>query len=436
MTASAQFCPLDRYLVDDLSERVLPFFGDSDLESSDISELLTNRVNSRLDKVGADLPDTYTTRNSVSGFEAYLFSLPRFVAETLSDGSDNSHLAEGLFNVFLGGGDPLRVAPAPHQIIFIACHDADTCRIKEIQPEECAIDQAIVSVRVSGIDAPEVGTYYVGRPGKEKPNPFSPKLVENTDKLRGEWLEGARLTKAETMLVNKFIAMHIDYTGGIAALIRNDLNTWNGSEGVPRTLEESQIQWIWEGEGEKTPPILCGTWQPFDIYGRRLGSFYQMYPSFLGIYLRQRLPVLMAQEGRRMLEEYKAQVRPLVQELERIRDPKVGQLLQMLGESFPDPETMFSVEKCGEIAVQYEAFIVAHGEHYMADDQILQIITGSVYGYEKYRNQDGDEYQAANDIARQNGFGFWSEPTFRTLYEINEGDLRYHPPHCPAMQSR
>jgi hypothetical protein len=322
---------------------------------------------------------------------------------------------------------------APHSILFKTCHDGDTCKVIEMQAQDCRIGQSVVSVRVSGIDAPEVGPYYIrNSDGVDVPNPHSPKLVENTDKLRREWLGATQLSEEDLKLVNRFIGMHIDYTGRIAGLIRNDLNTWNQSGNVWRLLEESQIEWVWDGKGEKTPATLCGTWQPFDVYGRRLGSFYQVYPSYLGIYIHERLPVLMATEGREKYEAYLEKVGWLIKKLKMISNPKVQLLVQTLGEGFPDPQALFSVEQCGAMSNEYQAFVGANGEHYMTDDQVLQIITGSVYGYEKYRNQDGDVYQAANDIARSHGFGFWSEPTFRTIYEINERDPRYHPPHCPA----
>lgn len=426
------FCPLDRYTLDDLASRIGPFFPDPDIEASWVSELLGERVNSPQDKVGSDIEDSYTAGNSISGFEAYLFSRPFMTDGMPQGGSEDSSLVAGLSTIFLGGGDLLRAAPPAHYIFFKSCHDGDTCKAVEMQPEDCRMSQAVVSVRVSGIDAPEVGPYYIrNAKGIEVPNPHSPKLVGNTDKLRREWLGNAQLPDEELKLVNRFIAMHIDYTGRLAGLIRNDLNTWNGSGNVPRLIEESQISWVWDGEGEKTPVALCGTWQPFDIYGRRLGSFYQMYPSFLGIYMHERLPELMATEGREKYEEYLGKVGWLVKRLKNSQDPKVKLLVQILGGGFPDPQVVFSAEQCEAMSNEYQAFVGANGEHYLTDDQVLQIIVGSVYGYEKYRNQDGDVYQAANDLARSRGFGFWAEPTFKTLYELNEGDARFHPPHCP-----
>lgn len=428
------FCPLDRYLIDDLASQIRPLFPDPETEISDISELLDGRVNSPQDRVGGDLADSYTAQNSVSGFEAYLFARPFVVAGTLPSPSDDLSLLDGLVAMFLGGGSPLRTIPPPHAVLFKTCHDGDTCKVVEMQTEDCRISQSVVSVRVSGIDAPEVGPYYIrNSDGVYVPNPHSPKLVENTDKLRREWLGTTQLTEEETKLVNRFIGMHIDYTGRLAGLIRNDLNTWNQSGNIWRQLEESQIEWVWDGKGEKTPPTLCGTLQPFDVYGRRLGSFYQVYPSYLGIYIHERLPALMATEGRELRDSYLHKVNWIVKRLKEIPNTKVKLLLQILGEGFPDPQELFGDEQCERMLEKYQAFVGAWGEHYLTDDQVMQILTGTVYGYEKYRNQDGDAYQAANDIARERFFGLWTEPTFRTLYEINERDPRYHPPHCPAQ---
>jgi len=415
-------CALDRYLIDDLASQLKPFLPGSDVRS--IAALLRSDVNNPADKVASNLKGQFTPEDSISGFEAFTYAEALFVGGTLHDGSPSSRLAQGLFAIYLGDADPLGTTPPPHRVVMKRCHDGDTCTIVETQDAGCHLPEVWTNVRVSGIDAPELGVYY---------GPWvNQKLVENVDKLRREWLGDIRLPKETLALVNKLIATRIDYTGKLAGLIRSDLNKWNGTDGVPRILEESQIEWVWDGAGDKTPPILCGTWQPFDKYARRLGSFYQVEPSFLEMYLRARLPELMASEGKKKYQAYREKVQPLLQRLRSARQPQVQHLLRTLENNLPNPEVIFSAAACAAMATKYEEFRKAHGAHAEIDDQVLQILTGSVYGYEKYRNQDGDVYQAANDIARREGFGFWTEETFRTLYGINERDVRYHPPHCRA----
>lgn len=420
-------CPVDRYNIDDLAARLVPFVADPDTDS--IAEFLRTNVNQSNDRVPVNMRDRFTPEGSIGGFETFIYLQRRVVNGSLGDGSMSSQIALGLNSLFFGGGDPLRNPPHPHPFIpgRRPCHDADTCTITEAQNSDCQLTEVESTVRGSGYDAPEVGNY-----GDE----WSPKLNSNADLLREEWLGNAQLTKRELKLVNRLIAMHIDYTGRLAALIRNDLNRWNGTEGLPRLYEESQIEWVWEGEGDQTPPVLCGTWQPFDMYGRRLGSFYQMYPSYLDMYMQQRLPELMnSEEVVKYYEQYREKVKVVVERLREVDGKMVFALVQRLENDLPDPRVIFSAKNCNLMLNAFREFTSRRGEHYLIDDALMLIITGAVYAYDKYRNQDGDAYFEAGEIARQNGFGSWNEETFRTIYMINERDNhdRYHPPRCPAQ---
>lgn len=408
------YCPLDRYYIDDLSDQLQTYV--TDFDESDIADFLVNEVNVRnFDKVPSDL-DYFTPGNSISGFEAFVYANELLLNGNVDMQEPVSQIGTGLVDIFLGGDGYLGSPPPAHYIIYKDCHDGDTCRVWEFQDSACRFESVEVPLRVSGIDAPEISGF---------------KLTENVDKLYGEWMGNADLPEAVRKKIKKLISMQIVFTGKLATIIRNDLNTWNDSSGVPRLMEESAIHWTWQGEGDDTPPILCGTWQPFDMFGRRLGSLSQIYPSYLESYLKLRLADLMATDGTALYEEFLEKTGPLIEELRGINNKDVQVLLDILEGSLPRPKVMYSQQKCEELATVFYHLALANNEDYLRDDQLMQIITGSVYAYEKYRNQDGIVYQEANDLARLNGYGLWGEATFKTLYEINERDPRYHPPYCP-----
>jgi len=442
VSTSSPVCPLDRYFFEDLASRVEPFVPEMDGPS--IINFFQNEVNlptcgpdvpqddPRCDKVPNSYPPGFTPENSVSGFEAFSYSRDLYLNGGLASQTNQAGIANGLVAAFLGGDATFHTIPPLHYIVFKTCHDGDTCTIKEMQDISCRLSVVETSVRISGIDAPEVGYY----PSGNGSGWVNSKLVENVDKLRREWLGSIELSKSVMSDINKLIAINVDYTGRLAGLIRNDLNRWNGSENVPRRIEESMINWVWEGKGDKTPPILCGTWQPFDVFGRRLGSFYQVYPSFLESYIGLRLPELMANEGMATYEQYLKKIAPIIARLRNVQNDKAQELVARLEVTKPDedarnPAVIFSGRQSLAMADAFHQFVEQHGEHYASDDQVLQIITGTVYAYVKYRNQDGDAYEAAGNLAHQNNFGFWNEPTFKTLYDINAMDARYSPPHCP-----
>jgi len=413
-------CPLDRYSIEKLAPKLEAFMPHTKV--STIAELLRTQVNLTIDKVPRSLKDRFTPEDSISAFEAFAYSQKIITEGAFGDGSISSQLAHGLITFYFGFGDPLRSIPPAHKIAIKHCHDGDTCTIVETQDLSCQISEVETSVRISGIDAPELGVYY---------GPWTnQKLMDNVDKLRAEWLGDTTLPKSVVEAANKLIALRINYTGQLASLLRNELHTWNETSEFQRLLEESQIKWMWDGSGDKTPAALCGMWQPYDRYGRRLGSFYQAFSTFLSMYLQTRLSQLMATEGVKKYEEYKKKAEPLLYKLKKMGNSKVRSLVGKLENTAPDPRVIFSPVECDYIEKEYRKFIKDHGDHYEIDDQIMQIITGTVYAYEKYRNQDGDVYQMANDIARLKGFGLWTEPTFATLYIINERDVRYHPPQC------
>jgi hypothetical protein len=420
------YCPMDRYGIEELSLIAAPFAPEASPE--EIAAFLTENVNKpNYDKIAANITNGFTPQNSISGYEAFFYARQILLDGETQAESFESQINRALAGTYLGGDPYLGGISAMRSILFSQCHDGDTCSVLEIQDGACRYGEAETTVRVSGIDAPEVGYYPIGGTSGW----VNSKLVENVDKLYNEWIKKGNLPASVIKDIKKLIGLRVNYTGQLAGLIRNDLNTWNLSGGVARFMRESSIQWYWDGKGEKTPIALCGTWQPFDAFGRRLGSFYQILPSYLESYIKLRLSELMATKGFEKYKEYLKKAKPLIDVLKGVENEPVRNFLNMFEEGEENPRLLYSQARCEKLAQEFAQFVSQHDSVYSRDDQLMQILTGSVYAYDKYRNQNGDVYEEAGDYARQHGFGLWKEATFKTLYNINEADPRYHPPHCP-----
>lgn len=423
---ASPYCPMDRYGMDELSIMMGNFVPGA--SPQEITGFLTENVNElHYDKVPPNIPDGFTPQNSISGYEAFFYSRQIFLSGMTQADSLESQINRGLVDTYLGGDLFLGGAPAMHHIMFRQCHDGDTCQVMEFQDAACRFGEVRTSVRISGIDAPEVGYYPTGG----SPGWVNSKLVENVDKLYNEWIKNENLPAHVVKNIKKLIGLRINFTGQLAGLIRSDLNKWNFSENVPRLIQESSINWYWEGKGEKTPLELCGTWQPFDVFGRRLGSFYQMLPSYLESYIKLRLSELMAAKGVEKYNEYLKKTKPVIEALRNFEGEEVQNFLNLFEAGEEDPRLIYGQAACDLLAQEFAQFATQHDPVYARDDQLMQIMTGNVYAYDKYRNQNGDVYEEAGDYAREHGFGLWRESTFKTLYNINESDPRYHPPHCP-----
>jgi len=139
----------------------------------------------------------------------------------------------------------------------------------------------------------------------------------------------------------------------------------------------------------------------------------------------------MAAKGAEKYKEYLEKTKPVIEILRNVESEKVASFLNLFEAGEEDPRLIYSQGACELLAQEFALFVAQRDPLYARDDQLMQIITGNVYAYDKYRNQNGDVYEEAGDYAREQGIGLWKESTFRTLYDINEADPRYHPPHCP-----
>lgn len=455
-------CPIDRYTISDLSELI--YQQEPSLKVEDIAQFLATEVNNGYDKVPPEQKDEFTAKGSISAFEVYNFWLQDRGA---------SPIGKALLKLFSDGNHYSDVPP-PHPVAIKSVHDADTVRATEEEDSTCNIKIATYNLRTSGIDAPEIGNYkqfflQILKHGIEiderllkilgilrsggarasflRANPLlrntvdevgqiledlekkgawvNSKLVENIIQVYAHLVDNVQLPEYAQLAVTEAIGESIVYTGKIATFILQDFKKWVEDNGAHFLGVESMIRWT----SSDTPKALCGTWQPYDRYGRRLSSFLVTNPTLMLRYIREELPRLVddSPELKGLYNEYAKKMNRLTTWLRNFDNERAQGLGIFFSTIFSPDELLYNPDAMAKAA---EEVVKAAGATYSSDVQIMQIITGSVYNYMKYRNQDSEAYKLAGQSAYDSKFGFWKEPTFRILFEIHSKDPRYSPPDC------
>jgi endonuclease YncB( thermonuclease family) len=455
-------CRVDRYYVSDLAELLSKASGGR-YNEDDISQILYDRVNNRRERLASEHAATGFTRgNSVSAFEAYVFIKWRIRFKQYDGNGIYPFIAKNLDSVFFQSGIGKKGIAGTQMVKTREYHDADTVYVAMQMGGDCNTHEATLPIKITGVDAPEVGDYdekladaarlknalgliYTvvvsplkpkvekeGGEEKEDDDWINPKLVAGVDKIHlalssGRW-DPAALSFEEREAMNNIIAATIDFEGKVATLPVEDLRSY-GMEATTTgalVMFDSDIRWT----SEDTPEVFCGMWQPYDDNGRYIAGFYindrKRYPEFI----RRRLSKLMLEKGDPLYDAYQKKVEVHLNRLKKLPNKELYRQAKAIIDSVKKPSEIYSGEACEKIAKAYEDFKDAHGDYTITDQQILQIITGSVYDYMEYRNQYGELYEAAGNVARENGFGFWNEVTFKTLWDANQNDTRYHPKDC------
>jgi endonuclease YncB( thermonuclease family) len=454
------YCPVDRYHITNLAEIIhgqqpeqnasyADQFFKPNLGVSDIAEVLKGSVNIRKEKVSPEHRGEFTKENSISAQEAYKFIRRLRVSGSLEGNTSYAIIGRSLHDIFFGGNlfSPQSIKPRPVKIL--ECHDADTCRVVVSQPDECNSGPATVSVRISGVDAPEVGYYseqkadasrgkgsiYGKSPRRLNAGSWiNPKLVGNVDEIhlalsKGKW-NTKKISYKDRVALNAIIAATIDYTGMIATIANNDLIKFelDKSEYGAALMIDSQIRWT----SSDTPESLCGSLQPCDIYGRYLSSFLSEDGDRLVRYVRDQLPISMKTQGRALYNKYIGNVAKHIKALRSSKNPAIRDAANALVRRAAKPEVMYSKAKCAKLARGYDKFLDSVGGLLDGDIQAMQIYTGMIFEYAKYLNQRGAIYKMAGDIARKSKTGQWTDLSLITLWNANLKKPRYHPDDCMA----
>lgn len=488
------FCPVDRYSITDLATKIADSYN-KETDPEEVLGILENQVNFKDEKVSsehlelfvADLKNEpewkqykYVKENTISAQEAYLFIRKMRLDGKLDGNTLDAKVARYMNDVFFEGRIFGEIH-TPYPVTINYYHDADTPTVLVTQEPECNTEASTVSVRTGGIDGSEVGNYDEVladrsrlKREKEKNSPYpynradikeasdggwtNDKLVENVDKLhlelsKDKW-DPATISYADRAALNKIIAASIDYSGQLPTIVMNDKLSWNRDKSEIGAALAYDLQICWTSDDY--PMTLCGSWQPYDLFGRNLVDFLQpdkldtkrkafkflstpilpelvswyMFPTNNMRYTRERLPVIMRTEGKKLYGNFKSTVNPLVAQLEKSGNAEVAKAAREIVSGISDPTESYSEGHCHGMYHSLVSLALKFGFPVLNDDQVFQINNALVFSYEKYANQQRKVFSSARDTAMANKVGQWSDKPFMMLWDINSRSSRYSTEDC------
>lgn len=478
-------CPNNRYLIDDLApvlHQIYPQFPASDYAA--LLNLRNNEPKSLVQffQMGVTSPNDdgvtflekqqgfLSAKTSISAGEAYSFfaSVCKFKEGACSlnlsgiEGDIRAVTAAGLFKIFFPGYAPREekiCTPGytPPKVVTPIniyrdkkkpdakhCHDGDTCKISVEVPEQCHAQGYLGffgSERTSLTDAPEVGEI------NPKWKPFIIKLIHNPDsneypgemqykrkliqaalRAYGLYVTDKKVSDEEAYAAVMAMATWVDYTGQISANIMNDFVMYAQEEKRAQFYTgESTIRWT----SSDTPAQMCGLWQPFDTYMRRLITFMIDDQRHINNYLETELPkTVVESDGLHAI--YMAKLEQQLAPLAKSANKQMRDLYKLISaDALPKASDYYSPEKIAAMRTAYAAFIEKH-PNAKKDWSLAQVYLGAVLAYMKYLTPDGETYEAAMKDAQEIGIGFWDkrDPVFGPLWNLSQQDPRYHPEDC------
>lgn len=393
----------ERFRIDDLAENIYRGVENppSDFRLSAVEERLkkpdinlpARGMNGALDRIPPEqAKGGFDTKTSISFFEASRFL--SFVDGGKCDDFDKA-IGEGLKKIFGIGGarDPL--SPVKGRITKI--ESGDTYTVEFTAPEgtvQNAGRKATVSVRASGVDAPEAGD------GPILSNNRTRVYIELVSKFN---LDPLRIDMKEAQAIDRIIKEEIFYTGKLSRIAAEGYFLGDSPDGQNGEALILGAQDLFDEE-------TCLEYRRFDRLGRPLGIFTAVAPGSLENYIRDGLPGVMAEKGRKIYEDFKEKIEP---DLALLGNSKYHNLAVMAGQikaGLIDPAVVFGQEECNRMADTF----AKQTREAKTDVQIMQIITGTVHPDFVYRNQRWRLYSA------DKRFGFWSDVIFSTLWDANE----------------
>lgn len=408
---SATACLADRFDRKVLAQRIADQRG---LSERDVDRILDKEVNSKYDKAGRG----ESSFKSISAFEAYDFIQRITGSGEMGQDTDRAKIGHYLQATFFPSGLWLSETPR-FKVKVLECHDGDTCSIEYEQEGPCEAAKGKGSVRLTGIDTPEV---YSGK------GQVNSKFKENVDKVYETLTDGKAISTSLEKSIRKLIEMRIDYTGQLSRIALEGMlkNGGDASALGEALFVGSQIRWT----SSDTPAPLCGIFQYFDKYGRFVGGVaLDPATSHIGDYMRDQLPRDMATEGKAVYDNYVKGTQKLISELKAADDTEAIEIARLLSPDGEKPTELFSAERSAMMAKLYEDVAAQHPET-KGDLQMALIATGLAYDYQKYSNQFAAANAMAGEGAKKGRFGNWGEYTFVTLWKVNAENPRYHPDDC------
>ncbi|MDO8494336.1 MAG: hypothetical protein Q7S68_03265 [Deltaproteobacteria bacterium] len=376
-------CPVDRIGLSSLAQTVAVYFPN--ISERDLVGRLGQQLNAPYDKTtDGSNPYASISRGEAGGF--ILEAQSHWRAQGGLTPWDQTVMTALQQMFFQGRVDWQMQNPEPKVPATIPeCADGDTC--KAVIQEAPSCSPLAETLRFSAVDTPE--------------SFVSSKLYRVRDEVA---VKLSAQTGVPVSVLAPLVESWIRFEGKIAALLMKDFPVWLQNQGMNFAVSNS---YIFFEEGPKR-----GLLQPYDKYLRRLVTLHAP-PHAIARYFAERLPQLMATQGKALRESVLANYSALFAETVRTNQLRPEQLEFLSPARLPDPAQSFTPQQGQAMAAAWSNQIVPTG--YGDDFTAAIVFAGVGYYYAKYRNQHGAAYLNIQQLSQTMRNGLWSDLLFQLM---------------------
>lgn len=486
-----RFCLDDRYNIDKLVERIGQFPTERPYTNEAIEEELQRSVNLNgvdeegkpLDRLSAQHKNSgFQSEESISSREAYLSIRKLAMGDRLTEGSLQGHVGRGLHRIYFA--DSLFAkdqTPIPIEISKVpdAIHDVDTIKTEDAEPTHCNTGSSTISIRTNGIDGPEVGHYYderyavvaredhavkIGKEGgtynfpygreaerdvkkyraliKERKGFINSKLVGDVDKVhlalsQGDKVEGIGswdpkgISYWDRAVLNSTIAAAMMYTGNIAKMIAEGLLQFEVGTSASSETFLYGSQTFWEIPG--APPIMCGSFQLYDDYGRRVGRLVQNDEESRAVrFITTRLPKLIEEKEDELNGLFEKKLEFVRRQLAKgkVKNENVRRMVEHIIAKTSRPKDLYNATNVVAMAAAFKTSLQTYPK-LAGDYQAVHLAIGTASHHGKFPGEMREAYKAVSQAATNQKFGIsGNDFVFTTLRKVNEAQKSHNPKLC------
>ena len=299
---------------------------------------------------------------------------------------------------------PLRREP----INIEKANDGDTFEFSTVN-EGC--DPLEIKLRLSSVDTPE--SY-----------PRSSKFDKDVTKVLIRLHESLRLPAETTASLKSLVEKRVQYTGKLSALVSKDFADWVQREKSKNFLLGASYLF---GESRYFKEEEKGVLEPNDFFLRGLGLLFVSDPDLIGRYFRERLPQLMATQGKELYDKFIEDYSEKYAETVSDKNPNRAKINAVLGPNrVPNPAPIFSAETGERLARDWSRS--THTQGLKEDWGLALVHAGLGFFSPEYANQYRKTYEAVQGVAREKKTGQFQDPIF-ALQDAGLPPVDYkHPP--------
>lgn len=355
--------------------------------------------------------------NSISEAEATRF-LDGFYSRGFAQFTQAKIFAAHLPRIFFDGrihGSTASRAQSPATVDH--CSDGDTCTVL-IGEEAC--DKEKVSIRFSGIDTPESfisakfrGQLFASLRALQAQGALKKSDLPSDAEIDAELARNAAPAEKFTHFAALFpqyplvtlMARRMIFDGKVASTVMHGLTESAQTRGITFTNEDSYVRRLSSGDD----PQRCDLMNTYDVYLRRISILHVSDPNFVSSFITTTLPQL-GEHDAALQELSNAKLTAAETEYLQSAQPEMKKLLSP--KDYPTWQQLFSSTNIANMNAAWN--LLPPGDR-KTDLNMAMVAMGVAFSYTKYRMQFSDDYNTAEQSARQAAWGLWKSPFFALL---------------------